>query len=283
MDRIGKDILKNIVRERESLSEAERRVADYVLKQPERVITMKMADFARDSEVSDPTIIRMCRRFGFKGYQDFKVRLAQQLAPEPPFMHYPIEHDDDVEHGIEKILLNSINALNKFRADIDAAKINHVAGKLMEARMVYLFGLGISETLVFDAEHKLFRLGMHCRTVLDGQRQMLIAPNLEENHVALFFSHSGQTRTLVSVASLINSTEAHSVAITAPGSQLARTVDTVVSVPPYDHSEIYTPLTARLNHLVVINMLVVAIRLKQGKSMPDNLNALDSWLTEKFL
>lgn len=283
MNKLGKDILKNIARERESLCKAELRVADYILKQPERVITMTMADLAKGSEVSDPTIIRMCRRFGYRGYQDFKVRLAQQLAPEPPFEHHPIELSDGVDRGIEKVLLNSINALKRFQTDVDAATINQVACKLMKARMVYLFGLGISETLVFDAEHKLFRLGIHCRTVLDGQRQMLIASSLEEDHVALFFSHSGQTRTLVSVASLINSTGADSVAITAPGSHLARTVSTVVSVPPYDHSEIYTPLTARLNHLVVINMLVVAIRLKQGKSMPDNLNALDSWLTEKLL
>ncbi|MES1935408.1 MurR/RpiR family transcriptional regulator [Salinisphaera hydrothermalis] len=283
MNKPGKDILKSIAAQRESLGKAELRVAEYILKQPEQVITMTIVDLAKASEVSDPTIIRLCRRFGCKGYQDFKVRLAQQLAPEPPFLHQPIEQDDDVERAVEKILLNSINALKRFRVDVDAAAIERAAGKLMKARMVYLFGLGISETLAFDAEHKLFRLGIHCRTVLDGQRQMLIAPNLDADHVALFFSHSGQTRTLVSVASLIGSTGADSIAITAPGSHLAGVVDTVVSVPPYDRSEIYTPLTARLNHLVVINMLVVAIRLKQGKPMPDNLNALDSWLTEKLL
>lgn len=283
MDKLCDDILKNLAAQRENLGKAELRVAEYVLKQPGRVITMAIIDLAKASEVSDPTIIRLCRRVGCKGYQDFKVRLAQQLAPEPPFLHQPIEQADTVDSAVEKILLNSINALKRFRADVDASAIDCAAGKLMQARMVYIFGLGISETLAFDAEHKLFRLGIHCRTVLDGQRQMLVAPNLDEDHVALFFSHSGQTRTLVSVASLINSVGADSIAITAPGSHLARTVNTVITVPPYNHSEIYTPLTARLNHLVVINMLVVAIRLKQGKSMPDNLNALDSWLTEKLL
>ena len=34
---------------------------------------------------------------------------------------------------------------------------------------------------------------------------------------------------------------------------------------------------------MVVNMLVVAIGLRQGRPMPDNLAALEPWLTEKLV
>jgi RpiR family transcriptional regulator, carbohydrate utilization regulator len=112
---------------------------------------------------------------------------------------------------------------------------------------------------------------------------MLLAPTLRNDEAVIFFSHSGATRTLVSVASMAKANGVGTIAITAPQSHLAKACDITIGVQRYEHSELYTPLTARLNHFLVVNMLVAAIGLKQGRKMPDNLTALDPWLTEKFM
>ena len=276
-------MLKQVAMARDSLSKAELKLAEIVLKQPEDVITMSMADLKKVAGVSDPTIVRFCRRFGCSGYQEFKVRLAQGLSPEPPFTHRPIGPDDTIAEACDKILSNSMNAIKRFAADIDPASVDAAADRLLKARSVFLLGLGISETVAFDAEHKLFRLGLHCRMVFDAQRQMLLAPTLRNDEAVIFFSHSGATRTLVSVASMAKSNGVSTIAITAPQSHLAKACDVTIAVQRYEHSELYTPLTARLNHFLVVNMLVAAIGLKQGRKMPDNLTALDPWLTEKFM
>ncbi|MDQ0471340.1 MurR/RpiR family transcriptional regulator [Labrys wisconsinensis] len=276
-------MLKQVAKIRDSLSKAELRLAEAILKQPEAIITMSMVDLKKAADVSDPTILRFCRRLGCNGYPEFKVRLAQGLSPEPPFVHRAIEAGDSVAEAVDKILTNSMNAIKRFASDVDADAVERAADAMLSARAVFLLGLGISETVAFDAEHKLFRLGLHCRTVFDSQRQMLLAPTLRSDEAAVFFSHSGATRTLVSVAAQARENGVATIAITAPQSHLARTCDTVIAVPRYEHSELYTPLTARLNHFLVINMLVVAIGLKQGRRMPDNLTALDPWLTEKFM
>ncbi len=276
-------MLKQVAKARHSLTKAELRVAEIVLKQPEDVITMTMVDLKKIADVSDPTIVRFCRRFECSGYQEFKVRLAQGLSPEPPFTHRPIGLGDSVADAVEKILTNSINAIKRFASDVDPAAVEAAADRLLGARGVFLLSLGISDTLAFDAEHKLFRLGLHCRTVFGDQRQMLLAPTLRSDEAAVFFSHSGATRALVTVATMARSNGVATIAITAPHSHLARACDITIAVPRYEHSELYTPLTARLNHFLVINMLVAAIGLKQGRKMPDNLTALDPWLTEKFI
>ena len=80
-------LLHKIRQEMPKMAAAERRVAEVVNARPNDVIHLSMAVLAKACGVSDPTIIRFCRRFGFEGYQDFKVNLAQNLVPSAPF-HY---------------------------------------------------------------------------------------------------------------------------------------------------------------------------------------------------
>ena len=279
----GTMLLKVIARERPNLSKAELRVAEFVIEHPESVITMTMVDLKQAANVSDPTIVRFSRRFGCSGYPELKVRLAQSLAPEAPFTYEAVKPTNTVADAVKKTLANSMSSLQRFMQDLDPTAIERAVDRLLEAKEVLLFGLGISETIAFDAEHKLFRLGVHCRLLQGQQRQALVASTLRSDEVALFFSHSGETRALVQAAKAARSHGAGTIAVTAPQSHLARSCELVIGVPRYEHSEVYTPLTARLNHFIVTNMLVAAIGLKQGRQMPDNLTALDSWLTDKFI
>ena len=119
--------------------------------------------------------------------------------------------------------------------------------------------------------------------MIEGQqRQALVVTTVQKDDAVVFLSHSGETRALVAAAATARARGAHTIAITAPHSHLARTCELVIGVPRYEHSELYTPLTARLNHFIATNMLVAVIGVKQGLPRPDNLAALDPW-TEKFI
>ena len=283
MSEASAHLLTAVAQARHGLSRAETRLADVVLSQPEAVITMSMTDLKQMAQVSDPTIVRFCRRLGCVGYTEFKVRLAQGLAPQPPFSHQPITVGDTVSDAAAKLLSNSVNAIRRFADDLDPQAVEAAADRLLTAKNTFLFALGLSETVAFDAEHKLFRLGIRCRLVLEAHRQTQLAATLHADELIVFFSHSGDTRTLVAAAQSAHRNGATTVALTAPGSRLARACDVVVGLPRYEHSELYTPLTARLNHFLVVNMLVVAVGLKQKRAMPESLTALEPWLTEKFI
>jgi len=275
-------LLQVIARERPRLPSAERRIADFVLQNPESVITMNMADLKVVVGVSDPTIVRFARRLGCRGYAELKVRLAQSLAPAAPFSHEATLPTDSVEAAVFKTLRNSINSLRRFEQDCDAAAVGRAADLMLMAHEVFLFGLGISQTIAYDAEHKFLRVGIRCRLIEGQQRQALVATTVRKEDAVVLLSHSGETRALVQSAATARTRGAHTIAVTAPHSHLARTCALVIGVPRYEHSEVYTPLTARLNHFIVTNMLVAVIGVKQGQPRPDNLAALDPW-TEKMI
>src|SRR5215204_3791312 len=78
----------------EMFKPSEKAVADFVLKNPEQVMQMSVSEAARDVGVGESTVIRFCRALGYKGYQEFKLRLAQDLVEPVEYIHENISFRD---------------------------------------------------------------------------------------------------------------------------------------------------------------------------------------------
>ena len=275
-------LLHKIRQEMPKMAAAERRVAEVVNARPNDVIHLSMAVLAKDCGVSDPTIIRFCRRFGFEGYQDFKVNLAQNLVPSAPFHYDKITADDSIENIVRKTCENSLSAIQRALEDLVPAQIEAGAKVIHAANWLAIYATGISEVTAIDAEHKFQRLGFRCSAILGEKRQRTQAGFARPGELALIFSQSGATRQMVEVAKTTRQQGGTVLSITAGETPLAAVSDHVIAVTPYDHTELLTPLASRLNHHLVVNMLVTAIAVMTGAEFPDQLPALDSWLTEKL-
>tara|TARA_R110002020_G_scaffold231952_1_gene443359 strand:- start:476 stop:1315 length:840 start_codon:yes stop_codon:yes gene_type:complete len=275
-------LLHQIREEMPKMAAAERRVAEVVNARPNDVIHMSMAVLAKDCGVSDPTIIRFCRRFGFDGYQDFKVNLAQNIVPRAPFHYDKITADDTVENIVRKTCENSLSAIQRALEDLVPAQLETGARAIHAASWLAIYATGISEVTAIDAEHKFQRLGFRCSAILGEKRQRTQAGFARPGELAMIFSQSGATRQMVELAKATREQGATVLSITAGDTPLAAVSDHVIAVTPYDHTELLTPLASRLNHHLVVNMLVTAIAVMTGNEFPDQLPALDSWLTEKL-
>jgi len=274
--------LHRILHASHTLGAAEARVAAVVSNHPAEVVRMSMAHLAQQAQVSDPTIIRFCRRFGFDGYQDFKLHLAQSLVPTAPFAYDPITAHDTVAHIVRKTAHNTINAIDRARQDIDPTQIAEAAALLAQSPWTGIYASGISEIAALDAEHKFQRLGLRCTALIGREKQWLHAQTARAGEVVLIFSQSGHTRLLVEVAESAQRAGVHVIAITAADSPLSATGALLVALSPYEHTELFTPLASRINQHLVVNMLVSTIAKSRGAEFPDQLRALDSWQTEKI-
>ena len=275
-------LLQRILQESGQMGSAELRVARYVSANPGEVIHMSMARLSQECDVSDPTIMRFCRRFDFQGYQDFKLHLAQSLVPSAPFAYEQIVPNDSIQNVVRKTARNSLNAIQRLLEDLDAKEVEAGASLLRTADWVGIYASGISEITALDAEHKFQRLGMRCAALIGRKKQWLHAETARPNEVALIFSQSGHTKRMIDIAIAARAKGARVFSVTAAGSPLAQVSDVLIGVLPYDRTELMTPLASRLNHHLVVNMLVTAIAITSGSEFPDQLPALDFWQTEKI-
>ena len=275
-------LLQRILQENDRMGPAEQRLCSFVKSHPGKVIHMSMARLSQECEVSDPTVMRFCRRFGYEGYQDFKLHLAQSLVPSAPFAYEQIVPDDSIENIVRKTARNSLAAIQRALEDLIPRQLEEGARLLQAASWIGIYASGISEVTAIDAEHKFQRLGLRCAALIGRKKQWMHAETSRPNEVALIFSQSGHTKQMVEMAIACRAGGARVVSITAAESPLASVSDVLIAVTPYDRTELLTPLASRLNHHLVINMLVTSIAVTSGSEFPDQLPALDSWQTDKI-
>src|SRR4030081_2942035 len=63
-----------------SLRPTERLIAECVLADPEKVLASSIAEIKESSGASVGSIVAFCRHLGLKGFADFKIALARDLA-----------------------------------------------------------------------------------------------------------------------------------------------------------------------------------------------------------
>lgn len=76
----GQSLIDRIARGLPDLSPAFLRVGRYLIAEPEGFMHKPLQEIARTAGVSEPSVIRFCRAFGFKGIADFRIALAISLA-----------------------------------------------------------------------------------------------------------------------------------------------------------------------------------------------------------
>ena len=75
-------MLARIERQSETLSRAERRVADWVLAHPREAADATLAEVARSCGASEPTVIRFCRTVGLAGFRELTLRAPEEVGRE---------------------------------------------------------------------------------------------------------------------------------------------------------------------------------------------------------
>jgi glucokinase len=256
-------ILSQIQRSKDSLSPAERRVADHVLAHPRAVLNDPVADIARAAQVSQPTVIRFCRSLGCEGLSDFKLRLASGLTGTVPVTHTQVTREDSVLELGTKVLGNTASAVLQVRDHLNRDSIDRAIALLAAAKRVDCFAVGYYGAVAQDAQFKLLRLGLPSGAYIDPRVQTMAAQVLGPGDVALVISASGRKEELLSVADIARERGAAVLALTASQSPLARKADVTLFVDHVEDVDLHLPMVSRVLHLMMIDILAVGLAVQR--------------------
>lgn len=249
---------------------AERSVAEFVLLNPERVMQMSISEAAQDIGVGESTIIRFCRAIGYKGYQEFKLRVAQDLVEPVEFIHENISFSDNTRELAQKVFQTNIKAVEDTMKSLDHEMVEVAAKSLAGASRIDIYGVGYSSFTALDAKLKFTRLGLHCDAYGDAHLQVMAAASLSSKDVAIGISHSGSTKDVVDALSVARKSGATTISITnfSP-SPLTRISDVVLLTASPESPMGGEVLTSRIAQLCVIDVLSVALAVSLGEKCLD--------------
>jgi glucokinase len=261
----GSAILGQIQRTRDSLSPAERRVADHMLAHPRSALSDPIAEIARAAQVSQPTVIRFCRSLGCEGLSDFKLRLASGLSGTIPLTHTQVTGNDTMlELGV-KVLGNTASAILQVREQLNRDTLVRAIDLMAAAQRIEFYAVGHYGVVADDAQFKFLRFGVPSASFTDPRLQLLAANVLRPSDVVVIISSSGRMDELLAVADVAHRRGVAVVAITASHSPLARKADVALIVDHVEDVTTQVPMVSRILHLLVIDILAVGVAMRLGQ------------------
>lgn len=257
-----------------SMRRSERKVAEFVLSQPATVIRMRIVDLAEQAAVSEPTVIRFCRAVGCNGFLDFKLALAQQLAASPSYGHIAVTDTDSLAQTTFKVFDSSVDTLLKVRDHLDLDMLDAAVKALCASNRVEFYGFGASAAVAFDAQHRFFRLRLATAAYSDPHLQYMSATSLTPGDVVVAFSQTGRTQAILDSIALVKNSGAVVIALAPSDSPVARAATIPIAVDVKEDSQIYTPLSSRIAHLVVIDVLAIGVAQQRGPELHEHLQQM---------
>ena len=269
------NLIRRIADNQQKLRKSEAKVASYVLANANDVIKMRIVDLAANSEVSEPTVIRFCRALGFDGFQSFKLQLAQQLGMGSVYTQFAVDDNDTVTDLRNKVFDTTVGSLLTVRGELNADVLEQAISTISNARRVEFYGFGASGSVAADAQHKFFRLQLSTAAYTDPHIQHMSAIALESDDVVVAISQSGETQALLQSVHLAREAGAKVIGLAPETTSLSKQCSIPIYVNMEEDLQSYTPVSSRIAHLVVIDVLATGVARHRKPLLKEHMKRLE--------
>lgn len=282
------DIRANLGSLYNSLTKTEKVIADFVLKDQEKIVYASITDLANEIGVGESTIIRFCRKLGFQSYQNFKLTLGQNIVNSSytPYSEVGIEikEDDSTQEIIEKTVNINVSALHETLSLIDVSEVSRAIDMIAESNKVFFCGAGVSEVTARDAAYRLLRIGVNSFSVDNYHFQRMQASLLTKEDTIVAISHSGNTQDVQEVIEIAKENGAKVICITHNRlSPITKISDVVLLHGSKQKLLQGGALSSKMCQLMIIDCLYNGLFLKFGEVAIENKNATFKSILNRFV
>lgn len=252
-----------------TLAAAEAKVAKWVLRQPEKVMYLSMAQVAQACSVSDTTVLRFCRNAGFQGYLDLKLSIARDLTGPTQVIHDDIIEGDEPATMARKVFMSNIQALYDTLEVLNEDALNQAVNLLDQAKQILIIGVGTSRPMVESMYNLFFRLGLNCKAQTDSYLQLMEVALLGPGDVVVAISQTGSSTDPILTLEEARRNGASTICITGNAqSPLTQHADvTLLSVAHETRAE---TIASRIAQLTIVNALYVIVSWRHIETVVQN-------------
>lgn len=211
------DIFTQIKSHMNVFTKAEKIVAVFIINNPKKVLYMSITDLADVCNVGDTSVFRFCKKLKLKGYQDFKVALAQSLPSDEEGvtqLSEKISDDDTVKEVSKKIFMTNVSAIEETYNLIKQEEIEKAVEWMTQANRISFFGVGASLMTAMEGMNKFIRITPKAECVSDPHIQAMRASLLTKEDVAVVISYSGSTKDTIEITKIAKEKGARVICIT---------------------------------------------------------------------
>lgn len=194
----------------------EQKVAEYVMKNPDKIPAMSIKEVATESKSSDASVLRFCKALGYSGYRGFIVDLTLAIADNENSseLYTDIRPGDPVKSVIQNVFRNERQALTDTENILKTTEVEKAVSIINAASSVHFFGIGASGLICLDAVQKFRRIGVSSYAHTDFHDQLTNAALLGSMDTCVLFTYSGKTKEIQLILKLLKTQNCKIIVVT---------------------------------------------------------------------
>lgn len=207
-------VIDQIFASYKDLYDAEKKVADYVVANQDKVIDMTVSQLSAASEASEATIIRFCKKCGCKGFHHLKIQMAKETI-EQSEVNVTNELDiNNLRQSLNNILANKVEELKQTMSQMDENQLKDILNAILNSRIVQFAAVGNTIPIALDGAYKFNQIGISSVASTIWENQLAFAHTLDKNDVVIAISASGASKNLLTMVDMANNRGATVISIT---------------------------------------------------------------------
>ncbi len=273
---MARNLLKEIEDSIPKFSKSQKLISKYILENYDKAAYMTASKLGATVSVSESTVVRFAIELGFEGYPEFQHSLQEIVRIRlTSFQRMDVTNnligDGDV---LTKVLNSDIDKIKRTIEEIDREAFEKSVDALVNAKNIYVIGLGSSASLAGSLNHSLRMIFDNVKLLEASSADEIFAQimNISEGDVIIAISFPRYSRKLITAVNYAKDSGATVIALTdSTASPIAAFADNLL-VARSDMASFADSLIAPLS---VINALVVAVSRKKQDELRVRLHQLE--------
>lgn len=260
------NVLETLRKQFTSLTDSEKKIAQYTLDNSAMVPRQTIKEFAQQAGVSEASIVRFCKRIGIKGFKEFKLALLKELTEQGATDSFNVVTKADlsdytVQDIFNNVLFQDTQGIDKLVHTLDLKQIEEATAYLCRPHVnVLCYGAGASAIVAEDLTHKLVKLGIHTLVHRDFHYLLSLVINLKAGDVLIAISTTGETKELLELVELAKERGVIIIGITTfQKSHLSQSSDVLLGTPVLEDDFRIGNMATRISQLAVVDVLYMTL------------------------
>lgn len=208
-------VINQICASMDSFFDTEKKIGDYIVRNPKMVVDMTVGELAKECGVSEASVSRFCKRIELKGLHHLKISLARELVDAQDdgeiSGHISV---DDMEGSLRGILSNKMEELRQTVAMIDREELKKILDVINNADTVLMAAVGNTIPVAMDGAYKLNQIGIRAMSTPIWETELGYSYNLTDKDVVVAISNSGESTGVIQILEAAKSRGAVAISIT---------------------------------------------------------------------
>ncbi len=205
-------VISKIISNQGNLTFIENEIAHFVMNKPDFFTKNTITAIAQEIGVSETSINRFCKKVGFKGFNDFKIAIAQDTHYRN--MNSKAQQRENISFA-DSLAFDYNDLIMNTSALIEEEDILKSVKMIVKAKNIYIFGVLSSWMAALELKQKLSLVGINAFAYNDSYNMKLSASLSTPDDLVIAITRSGSVREIIDALGLAHQNNAQIITITS--------------------------------------------------------------------